>query len=190
MKIFFGGTLSGFENNKNDYLEIRKAILNSGHKITRDWIYEEQNGVTRSSSEMFELTEKAINESDGVILEYSCNVDSVGQQLTLALQRNISVLLLVKDGINSEVDVLDDFFISSKYHKRLKIQKYQSNNINEILSVYIRNLEDGKSVIRFNLEIERELDDFLKHKAKENGTSKSEEIRKIIIENIKKSSNL
>jgi hypothetical protein len=185
MKIFFGGTLSGLENNKEDYLGIRKAILNSGHKITRDWIDEERVGVARSSSEMFELTEKAINESDAVILEYSRSVDSVGQQLTLALQRKMPVLLLVKDGAGSESDLLDDFFISSKHYKHLKIEKYLPKNINGIVTNYLQNLGGNKSIVRFNLEIERELDDYLKNKAKENRTSKSEEIRKLVLSDIK-----
>ena len=185
--IFFGGTLPGLEVNKENYLEIRKTILSLGHKLTRDWVNEEtKRKIARTPSEMYELTEKAIKESDAVILEYSHNIGAVGQQLVLSLQRQIPVLLLVKDGNNSEDSPLSDYFISSRYYKHLKKEKYKTINIKRIVSDFLGWVEENKSIVRFNLEIERELDDYLKTKASKNKTSKSEEIRKLILEDMKK----
>lgn len=182
MKVFFGGTVPGFEANKDNYLEIRKAILALGHRLTRDWLKEEMKGkVTRTPSEMYELTEKAIKEADAVILEYSHDIGAVGQQLVLSLQRNTPVLLLAKDGDGSEDSPLSDYFIASRYYKYLKKEKYKITSVKKIVSDFLRWVEGGKSIVRFNLEIERELDDFLKEKAKKNKSSKSEEIRKLIL---------
>jgi len=187
MKIFFGGTLPGFEINKDNYLEIRKVILSLGHKLTRDWINEEIKGkVIRKPSEMYDLTEKAIKDADSVILEYSHDIAAVGQQLVLSLQRNIPVLLLVKDSNSSEDSPLSDYFVSSKSFKYLKKEKYKSINLKKVISGFLRWVEENKAIVRFNLEIERELDDYLKEKAGKNKTSKSEEIRNLILEDIKK----
>lgn len=187
MKVFFGGTLPGFKVNKENYLEIRKSIVSLGHKLTRDWIDEEtKRKVSRTPSEMYELTEKAIKEADAVILEYSHNIGAVGQQLVLSLQRQIPILLLVKNSNNSEDSPLSDYFISSRYYKHLKKEKYKTVNIKKIVADFLKWVEENKSIIRFNLEIERELDDYLKNKANKNKSSKSEEIRKLILEEMKK----
>ena len=187
MKIFFGGTLPGFEKNKDNYVEIRKTIMSLGHKFTRDWISEELKGkVTRKPSEMYDLTEKAIKEADTVVLEYSHDIAAVGQQLVLSLQRNIPVLLLVNDSNNSEDSPLSDYFISSKSFKYLRKEKYKTQNIKKIISEFLKWVEQNKTIVRFNLEIERELDDYLKEKASNNKTSKSVEIRNLILEDIKR----
>lgn len=189
MKVFFGGSLPGFEDNKKNYLKIREAVLSLGHKLTRDWVDEEIKGkVTRTQGEMYELTEKAINEADAVILEYSHNIGAVGQQLVLSLQRSIPVLLLVKNGNSSENSPLSDYFIGTKYYKNLKKEKYEIKTVKRLVSGFLRWVEENKSLVRFNLEIERELDDYLKEKAEKNGSSKSEEIRKLILRDMKKAS--
>jgi len=189
MKIFFGGTLPGFEKNKKNYLEIRKTILSLGHKLTRDWVNEELKGkVSRKPSEMYDLTEKAIKDSDTVILEYSHDIAAVGQQLVLSLQRNIPVLLLVNDSNSSEDSPLSDYFVSSKSFKYLRKEKYKTKSIKKIILEFLKWVEENKTIVRFNLEIERELDDYLKEKASRNKTSKSEEIRNLVLEDIKRSS--
>ena len=186
MKVFFGGTIPGFKVNRDNYLEIRKVILALGHKLTRDWLKEEAKGkITRAPSEMYELTEKAIKEADAIILEYSHDIGAIGQQLVLSLQRNIPVLLLVKESNNSEDSPLSDYFIASRYYKNLIKKKYKLTSIKKAVSDFLKWVEGNKSIIRFNLEIERELDDYLKSKAKKNKSSKSEEIRKLILGDMK-----
>jgi len=187
MRVFFGGTLPGFEKNRDNYLEIRRSILSLGHKLTRDWINEELKRKTvRKPSEMYDLTEKAIKDADSVILEYSHDIAAVGQQLVLALQRSIPVLLLVKDSNNKEDSPLSDYFVSSKSFKYLRKEKYKNGDLKKVISGFLKWVEQNKTIVRFNLEIERELDDYLKEKASKNKTSKSVEIRNLILEDIKK----
>ncbi len=190
MKVFFGGSALGFRANKSDYLEIRRFILDLGHGLTRDWIDEELKGeIKRSHNEMYELTEKAIKSADSVILDYSYNISAVGQQLLLALEKGIPTLLLAKDSKNTKDSPLSDWFISSRHHKYLKKQKYTKKNQSKIITDFLAWVKDNKSIIRFNLEVEKELDDYLKEKAKHNKSSKSEEIRKLILADIKASTN-
>lgn len=188
MKVFFGGSLPRFKTNKEDYLEIRKTILDLKHKLTRDWISEEiKEKIKRSHHEMYELTEKAIKEADSVILEYSHDISAVGQQLVLSLERGLPTLLLVKDSNDTENSPLNDWFISSKHYKYLKKEKYKKGDLHKIISSFFKWVEENKRIIRFNLEIENELDDYLKEKAKQSKTSKSEEIRKLVLEDMQKS---
>lgn len=187
MKVFFGGSTQGFRINKNDYLKIRSSILALGYDLTRDWINEELKGeVKRSHNEMYELTEKAIKNADSVILDYSYNVSAVGQQLLLTLERGVPTLLLTKDSKNTKDSSLSDWFISSRHHKYLKKQKYTKKNLSKIITDFLAWVEGNKPIVRFNLEIEKELDDYLKKKAKQNRTSKSEEIRKLVFQDIQK----
>lgn len=185
MKVFFGGSLPGLEANKEDYLKIRDAIVSGGAKLTRDWIEEEISRKTElTQGEMYELTEKAIKQADAVVLEYSDNISSGGQQLVLSLQRNIPILLLIRDGDNIEDSPLSDYFISPKYHKYLKKEKYNKLSIKKIISEFLVWVKNNKKVVRFNLEIEKDLNDYLQDKADKNKSSKSEEIRKLILEDI------
>jgi hypothetical protein len=187
MKVFFGGSLPRFKTNKEDYLAIRKVILDLKHKLTRDWINEEIKGrVKRSHHQMYELTEKAIKEADSVILEYSHDISAIGQQLTLSLERGLPTLLLVKDSNETEDSPLSDWFISSKHYKYIRKERYRRKYLRKIISSFLKWVEENKRLVRFNLEIERELDNYLKEKAKQNKTSKSEEIRKLILESMQK----
>jgi len=188
MKVFFGGSLPRFKSNKEDYLEIRKAILGLKHKLTRDWLDEEiKGGIKRSHCEMYELTEKAIIEADAVILEYSHDISAVGQQLVLSLERGLPTLLLVKDSNNIENSPLSDWFVSSRHYKYLKKEKYKKKDLRKIIRNFLKWVEENKRIVRFNLELEKELDDYLKEKARQNKTSKSKEIRKLILESIRES---
>jgi len=186
MKVFFGGSLPGYRVNKGNYSKIREVILHLGNKLTRDWIAEEQEGNSgRTLSEMYELTERAIREADAVILEYSHDISAIGQQLVLALQRQIPILLLVNDDDGAENSPLSDYFISSKYYKQIRKEKYKASNIKKSISTFLKWVEENKALVRFNLELERELDDYLKEKAVRNNTSKSVEIRNLILEDMK-----
>lgn len=189
MRIFFGGSLPRFRTNKVDYIKIRDSIISLGHVLTRDWVKEESiKSMKRSVNEMYELTEKAINNSDAVILEYSNDISAVGQQLVLALQKSIPTLLLIKDSKDTEDSPLSDYFISSKDLKHVKKSKYKNSNVKKLISNFLKWVEENKQLVRFNLELERELDEYLKLKAKKNNSSKAEEIRTLIIKDMSRNS--
>lgn len=186
MKVFFGGSLPRFKADKNSYLEIRKVILNLGHRLTRDWINEEIKAKTkRSLSEMYELTEKAIKDADAVILEYSHDISAVGQQLVLSLQRSLPTLLLVKVSSKTENSPLSDYFVGLRHYKYLRKERYKKYDLKKVIFRFLKWVEENKSMVRFNLEIEKGLDDYLKERAKKHNSSKAEEIRKLIIGDMK-----
>lgn len=100
MKVFFTCTTLQFEKYKRYYYAIRKYIISENHILTRDWLlnikqhpkaYEEnKNG----SEKIYNLTMKAVNRAECIIVEDTVSNFSTGHIITFALQRNKPVLVL------------------------------------------------------------------------------------------------
>lgn len=181
MKIFFGGSTKRLYEKKEDYLAIRQTILDQGHTLTRDWIKKELEGDTlKPHAKYYDLVHKAVNEADAAILDYTAWTPSIGVQLVMALEKGVPTLLLFDSEDAKKNRTLGDEFISPKYFKKIKREVVNEKNLKKVISDFLGWAEDNKSIVRFNLEIDRELDDYLKKLAAENNTSKAEEIRKLI----------
>lgn len=183
MKVHFGGSIIGLKSKPNLYKEIRKIILELGHEITRDWVMQELGGPHISQSKMYELTIKAIRKSDIMILESSQDTSGVGQQLLLALENKIPVLVLINAN-NAKINIVGDFI--SKEHENYIFKKiYIESQLKEEISNFLIWAEGKKRYSRFNLVLEKELDNYLRQKALKNKTSKTEEIKKLILKDKK-----
>lgn len=187
MKVFFGGTLPRFEEKKQDYLAIRNTLLNAGVKIMRDWIKEEVDKIPTTWNQRWDLVNEAMRKSDGCILDCTLMDVYVGEQLAMIVEKEIPLLLLV-DGDDPTVhdSPLTDYFISKDHLKFIQKRTYTQDTLEQIIKEFLGWVKNTKRLVRFNLEIEKNLDDFLKEKAKQNNTSKSEEIRKLILHDMKK----
>jgi hypothetical protein len=179
MKIFFGGSLIGFNKSRDLYLGVRNEIVKQGNILTRDWVTEEIKGVVTKISDMMILTKKAIENSDAVIIESTNSVASVGLQIRFSVERGLPSLVLIQDDV-LETALLESYFIEEKYHKYIKVKKYDVDSLEEIISDFLYWARTNRKIVRFNLEIEKGQDDYLKALAKQNKTSKSEEIRSLI----------
>jgi hypothetical protein len=181
MRVHFGGSLRGLKLHPDNYIQINDSIKNLGHDLLRDWVTEETKGMTASIGIMYEYTSNAIKNADVVVLENSLSSTSVGQQLMLALQNNLPVLLLVDESI-SESKAKEGIFISSNLSKLVQRKKYNKKNITRILNNFFKKSESEFSESRFNLVIDKKLDKYLKELARKNNSSKSAEIRRLIVE--------
>ena len=179
MKIFFGGSIPGFIEDKNSYLRIRNLIVKLGNSLTRDWLMIEIRGKKTRPSDMVNFTQKAINKSDATIIEGSHDISAVGSQIKLSVEKGLPTLVLLQTHTGKK-NLLSDYFIEEKYHKFVKVEKYDLNSLEEILSNFLSWARTNRKIVRFNLEIEKDKDDYLKVLADRNKTSKSEEIRKLI----------
>lgn len=186
MKIFFGGSTQRFYEHKKDYLAIRKIILELGNSLTRDWVKLEMAGKTDVHTTYYDLVEKAIRGSNAVILDYTSMSSSAGEQLLMAVERGIPTLLLIDASEKIKVPPLHDFFISSNHLKYVKKEEFNQKNLQDKITQFLNWVKENKSIARFNLELEKELDDYLKKKAAKNVTSKADEIRKLILKDMKK----
>lgn len=185
MKIFFGGSTKRLYEKKKEYLAIRKIILDAGHSLTRDWVKKELEGDTlKPHAKYYDLVHKAVNEADVAILDYAAWTPSIGVQLEMALEKGLPTLLLFDDEDSRKNRSLGDEFISPKHFKKIRREVVRNENLQPVVLEFLTWAEKNKPVVRFNLEIERELDDFLKQLATKNNTSKSEEIRRLIQEKV------
>lgn len=183
MKVYFGGSSQKLKDRRKDYLAIRKVILDCGHSLTRDWVKKEIEGDTlQPHAKYYDLALKAINNADAVVLDYTAWTPSVGMQLLMALDKGIPTLLLLDSRDPRRNKSLADEFISPRYFKYIKRSVFTNKNAFKIINEFLAWAEESKPIVRFNLEIEKELDDYLKKIATKNNTSKAEEIRRLIQE--------
>lgn len=176
MKVHFGGSSQGYRNLKNTYLAIKKEVQNSGHKITRDWLNPTVIRKTKSLNEAFKETEKAIKESEAVILEASYDSSSLGKQMVMAHNQNLPILLLIHRNY-TQSETLSQFISQDKL---VMVKTYSEKNIKKIIDDFLSWVDISTKPARFNLELPRNLDNYLKENAKINKTSKAEEIRKLV----------
>jgi len=181
MRIHFGGSVKKFKQYPDNYLLINNAIKGLGHDLLRDWVSEEARGQTAPVSMMYEYTSNAIKNADAVVLENSLSSTSVGQQLMLALQNNLPVLLLVDEKI-AKGKTIEGMFISKNLSKLVHRKNYSTKNITKVLEGFFTKSAVEFSDSRFNLVIDKNLDKYLKGLAKKNNSSKSAEIRRLIVE--------
>jgi len=179
MKIHLGGCVAGLKSNPSLYKKIRKVIIDLGHQITRDWIIDELKGVHLSQEKMYELTFAAIKKSDLVILEASEDTAGLGQQLLMALENKTPILILENEKKNKSI--VGDF-VSREQKKYILKKNYKSSNLKMEISSFITSMEGKAKYARFNLVLEKNLDNYLRDKAKKNKTSKTEEIKRLILE--------
>lgn len=182
MKVHFGGSGTGIEKIPANYLLIRRSLRKIGYSLTRDWLNPQIDKKTPSSEVAFQETVKAINNSDAVILEGTYDTSSVGKQLMLALNLELPVLILYYKKLDYSSSL--DKFIDKESSKLVKRAAYSEGNLKDKLQDFMNWASKNTSIVRFNLEVERRLDNYLKSKAKRNKTSKSEEIRKLVIEDM------
>jgi hypothetical protein len=185
VKIFFGGSTKRLYDHKEKYLAIRQIILDQGHILTRDWIKKELDGDTlKPHARYYDLVHKAVNEADAAILDYAAWTPSIGVQLEMALERGLPTLLLFDDEDSKKNRSLGDEFINPKHFKKIHREVVNKKNLPIIIGDFLLWSEKNKPVVRFNLEIDREHDDFLKLMAAKNNSSKAEEIRRLIEEKV------
>lgn len=181
MRVHFGGSVKKFKQHPGNYLLINSAIKDLGHTLLRDWVTEEAQGQTASLTMRYEYTSNAIKNADAVVLENSLSSTSVGQQLMLALQNNLPVLLLVDEKI-TRGKIEERFFISKNLSKLVHRKKYNTKNISRVLESFFTTSAIEFSDSRFNLVIDKNLDKYLRNLSKKNNSSKSAEIRRLIVE--------
>lgn len=185
MKVHFGGSGQGSQELYHNYIVIRDTIRELGHSITRDWLEPVVVKSTHSMENAYQKTVDAIKKSDVVILEGTFDTSSVGKQLSTALELKIPVLILTYQTARRDSSL--DKFVSKESANLIKKSSYNDKSIAKILKDFFNWTDDKTKLVRFNLELERELDNYLKMKAKKNNSSKAEEIRSLIVDDMNKS---
>jgi len=187
MKAHFTCSTNGFEEHFELYKTIRRTLLQIGIKITRDWIYEEfslrKRGIKKYSVDVYEKTIQAILDADVVIIEGSIPSFHIGHQITIALQKNKPVLLLMQKLEKGKWPFITIFH--SEYDRRnlLHIKRYTKRSLKTTIKRFLKEYKKGPR-IRFNLFLDNTIDNYLNWASFTYKKSKSEIIRDLLKRNI------
>jgi len=150
--------------------------------LINDWVNGNKE-KSLTSAESYQSSVNAIKISQAVVLEGTIPTAGVGQQLEISLSNKIPVLLITQTK-NTDLGK----FTSLDKQKLITVKTYNLNNINSILKDFVNLVNKNHLDARFNLVINKELNNYLENKAKLKKTSKTEEIRSLIIEDMKRPS--
>ncbi len=193
MKIHFACSTSELSTYSKNYIDICDLIREAGHIITRDWI---NNAVStledykkgKLKIDRVEIYNKAVESilaSDAVVIEGTVSSFSIGHQMTLALNKNKPTLVLISNDGSSKKNKLQNSFINGIKSPFLTIAKYSDKkDMKQILTTFLR--KGVNSTIKFNIVLNKEIENYLDWASFYYKVNKSEFIRDIIIKHMNK----
>lgn len=191
MKVYFACSTSELEARKDAYRRICALIKKMGHSITRDWIEEairlvESNTVnTLNREETYNKVFSAILASDVIIVEGTVASFSIGHQVTLGLSKNKPTLFLVrKKEPGRKNSKLKDSFLSGIASPLLKVVEYEDSNLADILNDFLNN-NGARPVVKFNIVLTKEIENYLDWASFTHKVNKSEFIRNLILHHMR-----
>lgn len=164
------------------------VIHKHGHTLAKDWL--EPNYLRYINKQPDEIIDwasacraniEAIPSSDVVIAEVSTKSFGVGYQVGLAASQKKPVLLLRREGISKEAFLggLDNAYVTKA--------EYNLENIEGIIDNFLKREDEDLKDIRFNMLIDKKLNNYLKQSAIETGKTKAEIIRDLLMKEIRQS---
>jgi len=167
---------------------IVEAIHKRGHTLAKDWLEPGYLRLThKKTDEVIDWSASCranidvIPNCDDVIAEVSTKSFGVGYQVGLAASQKKPTLLLRRAGISKEA------FLGGLDNTYVQKEEYTRENADSIIGSFLDRDEDEIKDIRFNLLINRKLDNFLKQSALQTGKTKAEIIRELLAREAHKS---
>lgn len=192
MRIHLGGSSKGYRECPELYKLINDTIKSLGHSISNEWVHDTNSG-NDTVSDKFKGTLKGISKADALVLEKTNSSLEVGQQYHMGLERNLPVLFLCYNenarggAVGSVKDQNEmNYLVDPAKIGLMYIADYNKSNIRALLSNYFDIVKEKHKTARFNLVLEKYLDNYLKDLANKNNTSKSDEIRRLILKDMEK----
>lgn len=162
LKVFFSCSSRDILKYKDNYKSIVETIKESGFELTRDWLdasikLAEKHKNEPPRSNHYQNVMRGIMSADIVIFDSSVQSMSIGHQLTFALDKSKTTLLISNESQNQ----ISKLFISGSDSPYLTIKAYKnSTDLKDIVKNFL--LENNqKPKIRFNLVINKEQDTYL-----------------------------
>lgn len=189
MRIFFTCTTAEFLAYKKYYYAIRKYIINEKHILTRDWLLniklnpksleDKKNG----SEKIYNLTMKAADQAEAIIVEDTISNFSTGHIITFALQRKKPVLVLYLKNAKTKYFAKNLLYgINSEY---LQISEYSLDNYKKIIRSFLKKYKDANNKNRFHLVLDNVERNYLDWAQYNKNKSRTEIIREAIRNSIK-----
>jgi hypothetical protein len=191
MKVCFACSTSELQSRKDTYRKICALIQELGHVITRDWLEEairivENNAInTLDREEVYNKVLGSILASDVMIIEGTVASFSVGHQVTLALSKGKPTLFLVKKKIASKKPrKIEKTFLTGITSPLLTVAEYDDTNLADILNDFLNN-NGGRPLVKFNIVLTKEIENYLNWASFTHKLNKSEFIRNLILKYMK-----
>ena len=163
MKIFF----SYPQNNKDDNntAEVLRIIDEQGHELTF-----QRTKYQRIHATNLKFVNQGIDSADLVILDGNVDDGAIGYKLALAIAKSKKIIVYRNESLDAQ-----DFILGSKSGS-IRYVKYRGDDFTEKLTKAIDKLADVGRV-RFNLNLEYDLYEFVHRKASEDNTTKTQVIQ-------------
>lgn len=193
MKIHFTASLENMDKRIDLFRFIENVIERKGHTIIRKWAEEaysdklnKRNITTNRAIEIEKATRSAINECDLVIIEATDQSFGVGYQAAIATSLQKPTLIIQETG-SRPIGV-----IGSTANTIMKTIDSYSNlpDLEKIINSFIDNNNLALKDLRFNMLLDRELLYFLEKESANTGLNKSQVIRNLLKNEIKKNNQL
>jgi len=190
MKVCFACSTSELVVRKDTYRRICVLIKEMGHNITRDWLEEaiqivENKAVnTLDREDVYNKVLGSILASDVMIIEGTVTSFSVGHQVTLALSKNKPTLFLVKKSVGKKHSKSKDSFLAGITSPLLRVVEYDDSNLADILNDFLNN-GGGRPIVKFNIVLTKEIENYLNWASFTHKLNKSEFIRNLILKHMK-----
>lgn len=187
MKVHLITSRPTLENDIQTLRKIVKSLKSNGHELARDWIEDEfariKATVDTPPAEWAEIYKEnlgAIAKADVIVAETSYENFAVGYQVAVAVQQKKPVLLLrhASAGKNAFATGVEDDWV--------KRAAYTEENLEPILSKFLKENDIQAKDMRFNFFIDRPIYNYLRWAAFRTGKTKAEILRELVAREIDK----
>lgn len=187
MKVWFGCTTLDWDKHREEYINIRKELIDLGCILLFDWIPEtdkyilENGGPERSRDikGIFRKIVEAISKCDVSITEYTVPNFSSSHQISLSLARQKPTLVLRKKILNPE---WNNSYIDAVSSSLLIVKEYEGSGYKDIIKEFLGEFKNGYGQERYNFVLDRREKYYLDWASERYSKSRSEILRDLIEE--------
>lgn len=183
-RAYFSFSTQHITEHKDSYRRVLDLLKADGLTIVRNWL---DSALKRASSgkeqesraPMYKEIMDSIRTSDICIFDVTVKSMGIGQQITYAIERGKPVLVV--SSVNADIP-LDMLLISGSRSGLLELAEYKNlEQLEKIVKRFIKKRATG-SHVRFNLNMESYLFDFIEKKALKERITKTDAIKLAIQE--------
>jgi len=184
MKVHFAASTSQILELGDQYSHLCQMVKKMGHTITRDWLPEAIAMINSGNKDIpregvYEEVMKAILSCDVVIAEGTTASFSLGHQITLPISKGKPVLFLKYEKYKAKKRFTSEF-VDGIRNPLLTVAKYNNETLPDILNDFL-NKNGASPVVKFNIVLTKEIENYLNWASYTYKLNKSEFIRKLIL---------
>jgi hypothetical protein len=188
MNIYFSASLLGREKHQEEYRRIISILEKKGHIVMADHFFKRnihnvnKQGISQHRDDYKNML-NSIRNADAVIIEATIGSTGLGHTIGISLQNKKPVLALFQKPSPPHGLLLGD------PDRLLTIRQYELKKESDLakkLDSYINQVSKKLLRIRFNMMLDQNQDEFLAHISNIKNISKSDYIRKLIEQEIRK----